>query len=109
MTTGAVLLFGFGIVWLLIGLLSGRPSPAWLRISLLFGGIALGTCIAIMGVRASGMMASAVPLTPRQVAIDREIGRHFYLIFGFEMASVFVAVAALKALRCADYILSGVA
>ena len=109
LTTGATFMFGFGIVWLLIGLLSGRSSPAWLRISLLFGGIVLGASIAIMGVRASGLMASAVPLTPRQVFVNREIGRHFYLIFGFEIAAIFVAVVVLKALNFADYILSGIA
>ena len=109
LTIGAVLMFAFGVIWLLIGLLSGRPSRGWLRISLLFAGIALGAAIAIMGVRASGLMASAVPLTPKQLAINREIGRHFYLIFGFEMAAIFVAVVVLKALNFADYILSGVA
>jgi hypothetical protein len=109
MTTGAAFLFGFGIIWLLIGLLSGRPSPAWLRISLLFLGIVLGASIAIMGVRASGMMASAIPLTPRQVFVQREMGRHFYMIFGVEMAAIFVAVVVLKALNFADYILSGIA
>lgn len=109
MTIGATFMFGFGIVWLLIGLLNGRPSPAWLRISLLFVGVALGASIAIMGVRASGMMASAVPLTPKQMAVHHEIGRHFYLIFGFEMAAIFVAVVVLKALNFADYIFSGIA
>jgi hypothetical protein len=102
-------MFGFGVLWILIGLLSGRHSPAWLRISLLFVGIGLGASIAIMGARASGLMASAVPPTPRQVAVSREIGRHFYMIFGFEMAAIFLAVIVLKALRCADYILSGIA
>jgi hypothetical protein len=109
MTTGASFMFGFGVVWLSTGLVSDRRSPAWLRISLLLAGVVLGAAIATMGVRASGLMASAVPPTPRQVAIDREIGRHFYMIFGFEMASILVAVVVLKALHCADYILSGVA
>ena len=32
-TTGAAIMFGFGIVWLLLGLFRGRPSPVWLRVS----------------------------------------------------------------------------
>lgn len=109
LTTGASFMFGFGIIWLLIGFLSGPRLPSWLRISLLFVGVVLGVSIAIMGVRASGMMTSVFPPTPRQVAMNGEIRRHFYLIFGFEMAAIFVAVVTLKALRYADYILSGIA
>lgn len=109
LTTGATFMFGFGVIWLLIGLLSGRPSPAWLRISLLFVGVVLCVSIAMMGVHASGMMTSAFPPSPKQAAMNREIGLHFYLIFGFEMAAIFVAVVVLKALRYADYILSGIA
>jgi len=109
MTTGAAIMFGFGIVWLLLGLLRGRPSPAWLRLSLFVVGIALGASIATLGARASRIPRNASPLTVQQVAINREIGRHFYLIFGVELAAIFVAVVVLNAIHYPDYILCGIA
>lgn len=109
MTTGAVFMFSFGIVWLLIGLLQGRPSPAWLRLSLLFVGIALGASIAIMGMRASSFPHDASSPTAQRLATNCEIGRHFYIIFGVELAAIFLAVAVLKAIHYPDYILSGIA
>ena len=109
MATGAGVMFGFGIVWLLIGLFRGRPSPRWLRLSLLLAGIALGASIVTLGVRASHLPANASPVTARQAAINREIGRHFYLILGVELVAIFVAVVVLSAFRYPDYILCGIA
>jgi len=109
MTTGAVFMFAFGLIWLLIGLLRGRPSPARLRVSLLFLGIALGASIATLGLRASRLPHNAAPLTPQQIATNREIGQHFYLIFGLELAAIFLAVVVLRAIHYPDYILCGIA
>jgi hypothetical protein len=109
MTTGAAVMFGFGIVWLLIGLLRGRPSPKWLQLSLLLAGVALGASIVTLGVRASQLPPNAFPVTAQQATINREIGRHFYLIFGFELAAILVAVIVLGALHYPDYILCGIA
>lgn len=109
MTTGAVVMFVFGVVWLLIGLLRGRPSPAWLRLSLLFVGIALGASIATLGVRASRIPRNASPATAQQIANNREIGRHYYVVFGIELAAILLAVVALKAIHYPDYILCGIA
>jgi hypothetical protein len=109
MTTGAIFMFGFGIVWLLIGLLQGRPSPAWLRLSLLVIGIALGVSIATLGLRASNIPHSPSATTAQQLATNREIARHFYIIFGVELAAIFLAVVVLKALSYPDYILCGIA
>jgi hypothetical protein len=109
MTTGAIFMFCFGIVWFLIGLLQGRPSPAWLRLSLLAIGIALGASIATLEVRARNIPHGPSARTAQQLAINREIARHFYIIFGVELAAIFLAVVVLKALRYPDYILSGIA
>jgi len=68
MTTGAVVMFGFGVLWLLLGLFRGARSPAWLRLSLLFMGIVLGASIATLAVRSSGLPLDATPLTAQQVA-----------------------------------------
>jgi len=67
MTTGAVVMFGFGVLWLLLGLFRGARSPAWLRLSLLFMGIVLGASIATLAVRSSGPSA-------RRNAADRAAG-----------------------------------
>jgi hypothetical protein len=109
MTTGAAVLFAFGVIWLLIGLLRGRPSPAWLRIALLVVGIALGASIATLGLRASSIPRHAAPMTAQQVATNRQISLHFYVIFGIELAAIFLAVLVLGALHYSDYILCGIA
>ncbi len=109
MTTGAAVMFGFGIIWLLVGLLQGRPSPPWLRLSLLFVGTVLGASIVTLGLRTSRLPRSAAPLTAQQVATNRLIGRTFYLVSGIEFAAIFLAVVVLRALHYQDYILCGVA
>ncbi len=109
MTTGAVFMFVFGVVWLLLGLFRGRPSPAWLRVSLLIIAIALGGSIAILSVRASRIPRDATPLSDQQIATNRQIALHFYVIFGIELAAIFLAAAVLSAIHYPDYILSGIA
>ena len=109
MTTGAAFMFTFGAIWLLLGLFRGRPSPAWQRLSLLVVGIALGASIATLGLRASGIPLSETPLTAQQLATSREIGRHFYMIFGVELAAIFLSVVVLRLLHYPDYILCGIA
>ena len=109
MTTGAAVMFAFGVLWLLIGLLRGRPSPAWLRVALLVVGIGLGASIATLGLRASGMPHNASPMTAQQIATNRQIGLHFYVILGIEWAAIVLAVVVLWAIRYPDYILCGIA
>ncbi len=109
MTAGAAVMFGFGVIWLVIGLLRGRPSPAWLRVSLLVVGIVLGASIATLGLRASSIPRSAAPMTAQQVATNRQISLHFYVIFGIELAAIFLAVVVLRAIHYPDYVLCGIA
>ena len=109
MTIGASVMFAFGILWLLIGLLRGRPSPAWSRVSLLVVGIALGASIATLRSRASSIPHHASPMTAQQTATNRQIGLHFYVILGIEWAAICLAVVVLKAIHYPDYILCGIA
>ncbi len=108
-TTGGAVMFAFGVLWLLLGLFRGRPSPRWLRVSLLLVGIALGSLIATLAVRASSISRNATPLTAQQVATNQEINQHFYLIFGAELAAIFLATIALNVIHYPGYILSGIA
>ena len=109
MTAGAAVMFGFGIIWLLVGLLLGRPSPSWLRLAILFVGVAVGASILTLGLRTSRLPPSTAPLTVQQVAANRLIVRGFYLVSGIEFAAIFLAVVVLRALHYPDYILCGVA
>jgi hypothetical protein len=108
-TTGAAMMFGFGILWLLTGLFRGRPLPIWFQLLLLAAGAALATSIVILGGTASSIAAPSIPIPPDHIAIDREIARRFYIIFGLEMVAVFLTVIVLRALHYADYILCGIA
>jgi hypothetical protein len=108
MSTGAVM-FAFGIVWLLLGLFRGRPSPRWLRVSLVVVGVTLATSIAVLTMRAFKLPFDLVPPTPQQLALNREIARHFYLVLGFELGSIFLAVVVLNLIHYPDYILPGIA
>ncbi|MGA7560707.1 MAG: hypothetical protein WBV60_04685 [Terriglobales bacterium] len=103
MTTGASIMFGFGIAWLLIGVLVA-PSSTGLRLALLLAGIALGVSVAIMGWRASRLPRGTVPPTAEQIAAGRAIGRRFGLIFGLETVAILLAVAALNGIHRPDYI-----
>lgn len=102
-------MFAFGIIWLLLGLFRGRPSSARLRITLLVAGLALGSAIATLGSRASHIPPNPVPLSVQQQAANRDIGRHFYLLFGAELAAIFLAVIMLRIIHYPDYILPGIA
>jgi len=108
-TTGAAIMFGFGIVWLLLGMYRGRPSPSWLRISFVLVGIALGASITTLGSRASGMPLHMAPLTAQQIGVNQQIQLHFYTILGIELAGIFLAVVVLRLIHYPDYILSGIA
>ncbi len=103
MTTGGTIMFGFGIAWLLIGVLVA-PSSTGLRLSLLVAGIALGVSVAIMGLRASRLPRGTVPPTAEQIAAGRAIGRRFGLIFGLETVAILLAVAVLNGIHRPDYI-----
>ena len=103
MTTGATFLFGFGIIWLLIGLLVA-PSSTGLRLSLLLASIALGVSVAKLGLRASRLPRDIVPPTPDQIAAGRAIGLRFGLVFGVETAAIVLAVALLNVIHYTGYI-----
>jgi|SRR5580692_4451731 hypothetical protein len=106
-TAGAEIIFGFGIVWLLLGIFRGRPSPNWLRIALVVAGVALAASIATLASRASRI--PNLPISAQQLAANGEIARHFYLIFGIELVAIVVSVIVLNLMHYADYILCGIA
>jgi hypothetical protein len=102
-------MFVFGVIWLLLGLFRGRPAPAWLRILLLLVGMALGTSIVILAAHALSTPPNLTPPTPQQSATNRQIARHFYVIFGIELFAILLAALVLNAVRYPDYILCAIA
>ncbi|MFY9646411.1 MAG: hypothetical protein WAK29_14620 [Terriglobales bacterium] len=109
MFVGAVFMFGFGLVWLIIGLLRGRSSPLWLRLSLLLAGMALAGAIGLVAWHAVSLPPSNVAASLQQEAANRQNMRQFYLIFGAELAAIFIAVVALNLLHYPDFILCAIA
>jgi hypothetical protein len=108
-TTGATLMFGFGVVWLLLGVFRGARSPTWVRLALLIAGIVLAASIVALGRRASTFPRRAVALSAQQITAGREVGRRFYIVAGIEFAAMFIAVVVLRALHFPDYILCAIA
>jgi hypothetical protein len=109
MTIGAAVMFGFGTIWVLLGLFRGRSSAIWVRFTLLFAAIALALCIAAIGKRASSNPQTEVRVSQQQAAADHEIGRRFYIVAGIEFAAIFASVIVLRVLGFPDYILCAIA
>ena len=107
MTVGATIIYFFGAIWLLLGLLAGRAAAGWMRVGVLLAGLALGGLIGSLGWQVSRLSQDSTPAA--KIAVRHQVGRSFYRIFGIEMAAVFVAVLVLKAVRRPAYILCAIA
>jgi hypothetical protein len=107
MTAGATIIFFFGAIWLVLGLLGGKASPGWLRVGVLLAGLALSGSIGSLGWRVSRLSQDPTPAA--KIAVSHQVGQSFYWIFGIEMAAVFVAVLVLKAVHRPAYILCVIA
>ena len=109
MIVGAAILFVFGAVWLLLGVVAKRPSPRWLRATLLLMGFGLGACIAGTGVRVSGSHPAIPSPMAEQTAKRRQIGRQFGWVTGIEGAAILLTVVVLNVVRRPEYIASVIA
>lgn len=106
---GATIIFLFGVLWLTIGLATGRRSPLWLRGSILLAGLLLAALVARLDLRAVRLSRLAPPLTAEQQAIGKQVGRRFGWITGLEGGAIVLAVIILNVVRRPDYILSTIA
>jgi hypothetical protein len=113
MTAGAIFMFGFGIVWLLLGIFRGRSSAAWVKCIVGFAGVILAASIILLGLRANRAPANAITASANDFEINlesnHEIGRRFNVVFGTELVAVFIVVFSLRALGYPDYILCAIA
>lgn len=109
MTTGAIFMFAFGIVWLLLGIFRGRPSAAWLRFAIFFAGVILAASITMLGLRAHSAPPKTVAASANEFESNHEIGRRFNVVFGTELVAIFIVVFSLRVLGYPDYILCAIA
>lgn len=96
---GASVMFGFGLLWLLVGAYGGRPLPAWFRIAFWLVALILAAWIVTMRRRTTRFAKLAPRLTSEQIAAGRQIGRRNGLIFGLEAAAIAAAVLILNAVH----------
>lgn len=105
---GAVVMFGFGILWLLLGL-SQSALPVWFFILVAGAGAALAVAIAVLRLRVSRLPRDAIAPSAQEIVADRAIGRRFGLVFGIEAGAIFLAVVGLNAVHLPEYIPCAVA
>ena len=106
MTSGAAIMFLFGVVWLLFGLYGGRPSSGKMRMALLLAGIVLAAWIGITIHRVRHVPERAMPLTAEQVVTGQQIGRRFGWITTIEGAAIILVVVILNAVHRPEFILT---
>jgi hypothetical protein len=109
MATGAAFMWGFGVLWILMGIFRGRSSSTRLRVCMLFAGIVLAGSVVFLARRAAQTPPSHVASTEQQIAASRDIVKRFYIVFGLELAAILVAVIVLRALHFPEYISCAIA
>jgi len=99
MMTGTTIMFLFGAVWQLLGIMGGRPSPAWLRISLVLAGLLIALWIAVVSKDVLRLSRAAPPPTVEEKAIGEQIGRRFGWVSGLEGAAIVAAIILLNVIH----------
>lgn len=102
-------MFGFGVLWLVLGAYDGRLLPEWVRIALWLAGIVLAVGIGVRAMRSLRLAKTPPPSTPEQTAAGRRTGRRFGMIFGLEGLAIAGAVAILNAVHRPQAIVLAVA
>lgn len=104
MTSGAMVMFFFGAIWLLLGLYGGRPSSLSLRLGLLLAGMVLAAGIGIMVMRSARHSPRAARTSAEQAAASRENGRRFGWITAIEGGAIFLTIVLLNVAHRPQYI-----
>lgn len=109
MITGCTVMFVFAIVWFFAGLSGGRFFSVWTRAALVFVGLALGTSITVLAVRAHRISRNAPAPTPQQVEVGRKVGRRFGWISGIQWGAILVVLIVLNLVQRPDFIAPAIA
>ena len=106
---GCAIMFGFGILWIVVGLSGGRFSPGWVRIGLAAAVGVLAAWIGLFTIRFIRGHQHAAPASPEQDMLARRIGRRFGLINAVQWGAIIAAIIALNVIHRTGFIAPAIA
>ena len=106
---GCAVMFGFGILWIVVGLSGGRFSPGWVRIGLASAAGVLAAWIGLFTIRFIRGHQHAAPASPEQDMLARRIGRRFGLINAVQWGAIIAAIIALNVIHRTGFIAPAIA
>jgi hypothetical protein len=106
---GCAIMFGFGILWIVVGLSGGRFSPGWVRIGLAAAAGVLAAWIGLFTIRFIRGHQHAAPASPEQDMLARRIGRRFGLINAVQWGAIIAAIIALNVIHRTGFIAPAIA
>ena len=106
---GCAVMFGFGILWIVVGLSGGRFSPGWVRIGLAAAAGVLAAWIGLFTIRFIRGHQHAAPASPEQDMLARRIGRRFGLINAVQWGAIIAAIIALNVIHRTGFIAPAIA
>jgi hypothetical protein len=110
MLIGCAVMFGFGILWIVVGLSGGRFSPGWVRIGLAAAGGVLAAWISLFTIRyLRGHQRAAPAPPPEQAMLARRIGRRFGRINAVQWGAIIAAIIALNVIHRTGFIAPAIA
>jgi hypothetical protein len=109
MLIGCAVMFGFGILWIVVGLSGGRFSPGWVRIGLAAAGAVLAAWIGLFAIRYIRGHQRAAPASPEQAMLARRIGQRFGRINAVQWGSIIAAIIALNVIHRTGFIAPAIA
>ena len=95
MIWGAATMFAFGVLWLVLGVLS-TPLPSWVRPVLLLTGLLLAGCGSATAKHAVTLYHRASRPAEAENQWSRPVRRRFGLISGLEGVAIFVVILLLN-------------
>jgi hypothetical protein len=106
---GCAVMFGFGILWIVVGLSGGRFSPAGVRIGLAAAGGMLAAWISLFAIRLRGHQRAAPAPPPEQAMLARQIGRRFGRVNAVQWGAVIAAIIVLNVIHRTGFIAPAIA
>ena len=106
---GCAVMFGFGILWIVVGLSGGRFSPGWVRIGLAAAVGVLAAWIGLFTIRFIRGHQHAAPASPEQDMLARRIGRRFGLINAVQWGAIIAAIIVLNVIHRTGFIAPAIA
>ena len=106
---GCAVMFGFGILWIVVGLSGGRFSPGWVRIGLAAAAGVLAAWIGLFTIRFIRGHQRAAPASPEQDMLGRRIGRRFGLINAVQWGAIIAAIIVLNVIHRTGFIAPAIA